>query len=161
MFQLYVLLLQHVVLAGTEEGTEGTRRHQAMIYSRIPFDFDSIDDEDAIFRFKFSKELKRMILPYLRLDLVQWSGRYRPPPLTAFCILPRRLAYPERWGSMMSDFGRSQSYLCSVTRDVVLYLIHRYRAKSEWDSRQLTTAALSRYASAVHERCGYPNLGLH
>ncbi|KAK9427380.1 hypothetical protein V1505DRAFT_380370 [Lipomyces doorenjongii] len=129
MFQLYaLLLLQHVVLAGTEEGTRG---RQAMAYSRIPFDFDGIDDEDAIFRFRFSKEHIRMILPYLRLDLVQWSGRYR-------------LRLRRHFGSMMSDFGRSRSYLCSVTRDVVLYLIHRYRAKLEWDSRQLTTTALSR-----------------
>ncbi|KAK9364859.1 hypothetical protein V1509DRAFT_634941 [Lipomyces kononenkoae] len=61
-----------------------------------------------------------MILPYVRLDLVQWSGRYLPPPLTAFCVLLRRLAYPERWASMMNDFGRSRSYTRHRTKGLYI-----------------------------------------
>ncbi|KAK9376336.1 uncharacterized protein V1513DRAFT_276884 [Lipomyces chichibuensis] len=146
MFQLYALLLQNVVVTATEGGI---RIQQAMTYSSTPFDFDSIDDEDAIFRFRFSKELIYLILPYLRLDLIQWSSRYRPTPLAAFCILLRRLSYPERWGSMMNDFGRSRSYLCSVTRDVVWHLIRRYKAKLEWDGGR--TNACQRFA--ICKRC--------
>ncbi|KAK9329240.1 hypothetical protein V1520DRAFT_176231 [Lipomyces starkeyi] len=97
--QFYALLLLHIVLTRT---VEVIRPYNPTItYDSTPFQFDSLDDSEARFRFRFSKEQILTILPYLRLDLIQWSRRYQPDPLTAFCILLRRLAYPERWGSMM------------------------------------------------------------
>ncbi|KAK9489239.1 hypothetical protein V1508DRAFT_75324 [Lipomyces doorenjongii] len=118
--QFYTLVSQYIVLAGSVEDV--VSYSSPIMYDSTPFNFNSIDDSEAIFRFRFSKDQILSILPYLRLDLIQWSHRYRPDHLTAFCILLRRLAYPERWGSMVRDFGRSQSYLCSVTRDVVFIL---------------------------------------
>ncbi|KAK9319507.1 hypothetical protein V1517DRAFT_332350 [Lipomyces orientalis] len=97
------------------------------------------------------------MLPYLRLDLIQWPRRYYPDHL-AFCILLRGLAYPERWNSMMNDFGRSQSYLCSVTRDVVLHLVRRYGDKLKFDYRRLALATLLRYAGIVEKKCRHPNV---
>ncbi|KAK9241817.1 hypothetical protein V1506DRAFT_549520 [Lipomyces tetrasporus] len=63
--------------------------------------------------FVFLKGKYSPFYPTPELDLIHWSNRYRPDNLTALCILLRRLAYPERWGSMTRDFGRSRSYLCS------------------------------------------------
>ncbi|KAJ8100287.1 hypothetical protein POJ06DRAFT_100917 [Lipomyces tetrasporus] len=113
----HYLLLQYVALAGSVTGC------RQILYPSVQFNIENLDDNEAIFKFRFSKGQILAILPYLRLDLIQWSNRYHPDSLTSLCILLRRLAYPERWGSMTRDFGRSRSYLCSVARDVVLHLV--------------------------------------
>jgi hypothetical protein len=107
---------------------------------------------------RFTKEEIEDILPYLRLDLIEWTNRYNPHPMTAFCLLLYRLSYPRRLADQQRIFGRSRAWLSSVFNDIIQHLVVRYRHLLFWDQSRLNLPKLQEYASVIESVCGIPRI---
>ncbi|KAK9317612.1 hypothetical protein V1522DRAFT_149330 [Lipomyces starkeyi] len=113
------------ILAMTSSQQLGRPYHLPIPYATVAFDLDRLDDNRIQYESKFSKAEIYEILPHLKLHEIQWSHRCKPEPLTALCIVLRRLAYPVTYGDLANMFGMSPSWLCLVFRDVVDHVVHR------------------------------------
>lgn len=94
------------------------------------------------------------MLPYLRLQDIEWRGRYAPCIEVALCIFLCRLSYPLRLHDIMSWFGKSRSFISSICGDIVKHLYHRFHAFLKWDSQRLTGQKLKQYADSIRGRSG-------
>lgn len=123
-------------------------------YRRGSFDLDSYDDPWCLLHLRFTKEQIRKILPYLRLDRIEYRFRYKASPEVAFCLLLYKLSYPNRYNSSLNVFGHSKSWQCTVFLDTIQYITKRYRGMMYWDPSRLTKEKLSEYAAAIEKKSG-------
>lgn len=94
------------------------------------------------------------MLPYLSLDEIEWSWRYKPSPELAICIFLTRLAYPLRLHDIIQSYGRSQAFISSICTDIVIHITRRFKSLLEWDPDRLTVAKLQEFADVIEQRSG-------
>ena len=73
----------------------------------------------------------------------------------AFCLLLRRLAYPNRWFDLKGDFGRHASSMSRIFHYVLHFILQRIKVSLL--SYPLTRARLEDYANAF-QRHGVPEM---
>ncbi|OJD27217.1 hypothetical protein ACJ73_01382 [Blastomyces percursus] len=124
------------------------------IMSQFEFESDALADEFIVAKFRFTKDEIRIILPYMRLEMIEWLARYQPSSEMALCIVLARLAYPHRYQDLTSIFGRSASFLASIFNDTVQHLTDRFRDLLLWDCDRLTLEKLKFYCHYIEQRGG-------
>lgn len=98
--------------------------------------------------FRFSREEIRRLAPLLRIHEVTWSHGVAPAPDLALCVVCARLAFPGRWSTLESLFGRSRAWLSTVFNDTVLFLYRTFLEALEWHP-QLTYERMDVYSKAI------------
>ena len=134
---------------------EALPRHQIILpyIQNLSWQLTDWEDEWIVQRVRFTRQEIYEILPYLRLDLIQWTNKYNPSPEKALCILLCRLAWPGRLKDLIQHFGCSGSQLSSIFNDVADHLFHYFRKKLFFDEARLTPQKMLDYAQIINQ-CG-------
>lgn len=123
------------------------------IYERRVFCLAALPPGNAERLFRFTEQELYHLLPLLSLEEVPWRSRLSPTPEAALCVVCARLAYPGRWLSLCSIFGRSEAWLSTVFNDTVLFLAGRFGPLLWWH-HQLTYCRLKEFTAGVEGLCG-------
>ena len=121
-------------------------------YSR--FDLDNMSEAECKAEFRFDKK-----------DLPVLAEALQIPPsfklnqgsivdgMEGLCMLLRRLAYPCRFGDMVSRFGSPVPVLSMATNHVIdfIYNTHGHRI-TRWNNLLLNSPALEMYARLIHDK---------
>jgi len=129
-------------------------RTRSMRISSHVFNVNGYSTEQCLRDFRFRpQELPKIT------DIINWSGtttrnRYVVSPMTATCILLRRLAYPTRWQDLEPVFGLYASQLSEVFYECAEKL---YKGHGELVTKfrgSLLRQRASLYAAAIHNSGG-------
>ena len=118
------------------------------------FDLDNMNEAECKAEFRFDKK-----------DLPVLAEALQIPPsfklnqgsivdgMEGLCMLLRRLAYPCRFGDMVSRFGSPVPVLSMATNHVIdfIYNTHGHRI-TRWNNLLLNPPALEMYARLVHDK---------
>ena len=121
-------------------------------YSR--FDLDNMDEAECKAEFRFDKKDLPVLAEALQIPpsfkLNQGSIVHG---MEGLCMLLRPLAYPCRFGDMVSRFGSTVPILSMATNHVIdfIYNTHGHRI-TRWNNLLLNPPALEMYARLVHHK---------
>jgi hypothetical protein len=123
-------------------------------YRRFSFNLDLWSDTWVERRMRFTKAEIAEIIPYLRLDGVDWKrqgNKYRPSPTKALTITLARLAFPLRHHDMIHWFGCSSSQLSTIANVIYCYLVRFFRNKLFFVRPRLDIRKIREFAAAINE----------
>jgi len=80
------------------------------------------------------------------------ENRLRVPIEEAFCILLRRLAYPNRLKDLERTFGRNYSSISRVANELLDIIFARWEHIVNFDQNRLTPQKLIQFADAIFEK---------
>jgi hypothetical protein len=101
-------------------------------YQHFSWSIDLMPPGKAQRLFRFSVEEVYRLVPLLRLHEIPWRRRVAVSLGTALCIVLARLSFPGRWCLLSDIFGRSQSWLSTVSNDVIVFLAGRFGGLLRW-----------------------------
>jgi hypothetical protein len=107
--------------------------------------------------FRFSHHEIRMLVGKLRFPqvIILQNHRDRVMAIEAFCLLLRRLSYPNRWFDLKDNFGRHPSLMSRIFHYVMHFLLQRLNASLI--CYPLTRERLEQYVDAFQRR-GVPDV---
>lgn len=109
---------------------ERPNRHRDILpYQRFRFELRMWEDEWITSRLRFTREEIYQILPWLRLEQVEWTNGNKPSPEKAFCIFLCRLAWPNKIDEVIDRFGCSHSQISALFNDVADHLFTQFRER--------------------------------
>jgi hypothetical protein len=121
----------------------------------LRLDLNSISEHECISYFRFSRQHIHLLVSKLEFpDVIIMHQRDRVMAVEAFCLLLRRLAYPNRWFDLKDNFGCHASSLSRIMNYVLNFLLLRLNQSLIY--YPLTPERLQQYAAAFHAR-GVPN----
>ena len=94
--------------------------------SETTFDVDSLSDEECFRQFRFLKKGLNIISSIIRWSGVTKRNRYKCSPLTAACILLRRLTYPSKWKYLEEQHSMQLSALDEVFHECLSHLVETH-----------------------------------
>jgi hypothetical protein len=130
-------------------------------YRRFSFNLDLWSDTWVERRIRFTKVEIAEIIPYLRLDEIDWKrqgNKYRPSPTKALAVTLARLAFPLRHHDMIHWFGCSSSQLSTIANVVCCHLVRFFRNKLFFDRPRLHMRKIREFAAAINELGGGDNI---
>jgi len=130
-------------------------------YKRFSFNLNLWADLWVEKRLRFTKAEIALILPYLRLDEINWKvdgNGYRPSQTKAFAITLASLAFPLRQHDMIAWFGCSASQLSVIKNVVCCHLVTVFRDRLFWDRARLTMEKMREYAAVINQHGGGDNI---
>ena len=121
-------------------------------YSR--FDFDNMDEAECKAEFRFDKKDLPVLAEALQILLsFKLNQGSIVDVMEGLCMLLRRLAYPCRFGDMVSRFGSAVPVLSMATNHVIDFICNTYRYHiTRWNNLLLNPPALEMYARLVHDK---------
>jgi AraC-like DNA-binding protein len=103
---------------------------------------------------RFTKAEIALLLPFLRLDQINWKrdgNDYKPSQTKA-------LAFPLRLYDMIGWFGCSRSQLSTIFNMVYYHLVRVFRTKLFFDRTRLNLTKMREYAAAIDRLGGGDNI---
>jgi hypothetical protein len=143
------------------QGAEMRPYRPPLPYRRFSFNLNLWADAWVEKRLRFTKAEIALIIPYLRLNEIDWKADgngYKPSETKALAITLASLAFPLRQHDMISWFGCSASQLSVVKNVVYCYLVSLFRNKLAWDRTRLTMEKMREFAAAVDRLGGGDNV---
>jgi hypothetical protein len=140
-----VLLLQHQYY-----------QIEVPINPELRLNLNSMTDHECKRYFRFSRHQIQMLVSKLGFPDVIIIPNHRDcvMAIEAFCLLLRRLSYPNRWFDLKDNFGRHPSSMSRIFHYVMHFLLQRIKASLI--SYPLTREKLQQYADAFQRR-GVPD----
>lgn len=120
------------------------------------FCLDSWVESACLLKFRFSHSEINMLAEYLDLsEIVRINNGccLAIPRIEALCIVLHRLAYPIRYGDLVSIFGRSISSLSQIHCEVIQLLAERWEHLLSLDRQGLQSNA-TRFSEAISFKTG-------
>ena len=130
-------------------------------YKRFSFNLNLWADLWVEKRLRFTKAEIALILPYLRLDEIDWKvdgNGYRPSETKALAITLASLAFPLRQHDMIAWFGCSASQLSVIKNVVCCHLVTIFRDRLFWDRARLTMEKMREFAAVIDQHGGGDNI---
>lgn len=81
---------------------------------RVPFNFNSVSEEEAVMRFRFTKSEMVMLIELMGLNEITTRERTKASAIEGLCIVLYRLAVPVRGTELEAYFGRSDSGISNI-----------------------------------------------
>ncbi|KAG6965006.1 hypothetical protein JG688_00007434 [Phytophthora aleatoria] len=104
-------------------------------------------------KFRFEKDDSIALVMHFQLsDPFPTPQRYQVSALEALCIFLRRMACPARLEDLEDLFGRDPTAISSISNAVLDFLYESFSHLLLFDTRRLTNATLSAYASAIYDK---------
>ncbi|RAW29718.1 hypothetical protein PC110_g13923 [Phytophthora cactorum] len=104
-------------------------------------------------KFRFEKDdIIGLVMHFQLPDPFPTPQRYQVSALEALCIFLRRMAYPARLEDLEDLFGRDPTAISSISNAVLDFLYESFSHLLLFDTRRLTNATLSAYASAIYDK---------
>lgn len=121
-------------------------RPQPTLSARL--DVRLLPDDDALLRFRFTIAEIEEIIATMRLPPTITVNRLTTTTLTAFCMLLRRLTWPNRLVDLAVEFGYGMSSMSRLINEMLEMLMNRYKARVLfWPG--LTSRRVKHYADAI------------
>jgi len=100
-----------------------------MLYKTVPrLNVTTLDDDECMLRFRFTvPEVRRIIASMHLPDGIRADNGCVLDTVTAMCLLLRRLAFPNRYCDMSSEFGIEQTIICRFILTLLSIIDDRYR----------------------------------
>ncbi|KAG6957369.1 hypothetical protein JG688_00011004 [Phytophthora aleatoria] len=102
---------------------------------------------------RFEKDdIIALVMHFQLPDPFPTPQRYQVSALEALCIFLRRMAYPARLEGVEDLFGRDPTAISSISNAVLDFLYKSFSHLLLCDTRRLTNATLSAYASGIYDK---------
>jgi hypothetical protein len=121
------------------------------ILPHLRWNLNDLTDAECNKYFRFSHRNIQMLVTKLEFpDVLITPNRDRIMSVEAFCLLLRRLSYPNRWVDLKDNFGRHPSSMSRILQCVMNYILLRIKVSLLF--YPLNAERLQQYATAFLQR---------
>ncbi|OAD76008.1 hypothetical protein PHYBLDRAFT_186089 [Phycomyces blakesleeanus NRRL 1555(-)] len=115
-------------------------------------------DDDCKFLFRFTyQQMQQLVLLFGLKEKMFFQensrGKFSLSAIESVAILLHRLSYSSRLGDLAIFFGRSESTLSPVFKELVCRLHLKFRAAMIFDYNQFKPENLERFSNAIYRKC--------